>query len=428
MSKLSKNDIAWQQIFDKYDIIEKVQQNGQFEITATAIKGISGREARLMAKFDNRANLPRLFQKYHLSILPITRGSYVIAPFETYQDFPTDMHGVETIYIQFPEHIESIDPNNITSETAAVNSAFLSGILANFIDDDEELIPTVNGRMSSNSFSFKINNVLTKKQMPIYVQNSQIEIDVAYEGVSTLSLIEVKNNIADDFLVRQLYYPYRRWQEQLRKQVKTIFVVYTNNSFFLYEYIFNSIDDYNSVKLNKMRKYCFEPLDIGITDIEKIISNTCVMSEPTNAPFPQADSFARVINLCELLQEDSLTKEEITINYDFDMRQTDYYFNAGKYLGLFELSNEQICLTETATKILTLAPRAKQLEFVKLIMQHAPFRMVLEKHLKTSQPPTKEEVIEIMKMCNLNRIGDKTYERRSSTVIAWVNWILDLAR
>lgn len=427
MTKLSKNDIAWQRIFDKYDIIEKIQQKGQFEITATAIKDISGREARLMAKFDNRANLPRLFQKYRLSILPVTRGSYVIAPFETYQDFPKMINSVETIYIQFPEHIESIDPNNITSETAAVNSAFLSGILADFIED-EELIPTVNGRMSSNSFSFKINNVATKQQMPIYVQNSQIEIDAAYEGISTLSLIEVKNNIADDFLVRQLYYPYRRWQDQLAKRVKTIFVVYTNNAFLLYEYIFNSIDDYNSIKLNKMKRYCFEPLNIDIQDIEKIISNTCVVSEPTDVPFPQADSFARVINLCELLQEDGLTKEEITINYDFDMRQTYYYLAAGKYLGLLKLSNEQICLTETATKILSLAPRAKQLEFVKLIMQHAPFRIALEKHLKTSQPPTKEEVIEIMKMCNLSRIGDKTYERRSSTVIAWVNWILDLAR
>jgi hypothetical protein len=37
-------------------------------------------------------------------------------------------------------------------------------------------------------------------------------------------------------------------------------------------------------------------------------------------PFPQADRFDRVINLCELLkQKGFLSKEEITQNYDFDL-------------------------------------------------------------------------------------------------------------
>lgn len=55
-----------------------------------------------------------------------------------------------------------------------------------------------------------------------------------------------------------------------------------------------------------------------------------VVNEP-EVPFPQANFFDRVINLCELLkQKSTLTKEEITQNYDFDARQTDYYSNAGK--------------------------------------------------------------------------------------------------
>ena len=35
---------------------------------------------------------------------------------------------------------------------------------------------------------------------------------------------------------------------------------------------------------------------------------------------------------CELLNESELTKDEITSNYDFDPRQTNYYTDAGRYL------------------------------------------------------------------------------------------------
>ena len=49
---------------------------------------------------------------------------------------------------------------------------------------------------------------LTNKFDNIKVNNSQIEIDGGYEGAESLTIIEAKNNIADDFIVRQLYYPY----------------------------------------------------------------------------------------------------------------------------------------------------------------------------------------------------------------------------
>lgn len=60
------------------------------------------------------------------------------------------------------------------------------------------------------------------------------------------------------------------------------------------------------------------------------------MEEP-KLPFPQADSFERVINLCELLkQKGFISKNDITQNYDFDYRQTNYYSSAARYLGLIK--------------------------------------------------------------------------------------------
>ena len=56
-----KNDLAWALIFDKYDVCEKIQHTGEFEISASTINMF--REARLMAKFDHYNNLPEIFKK-----------------------------------------------------------------------------------------------------------------------------------------------------------------------------------------------------------------------------------------------------------------------------------------------------------------------------------------------------------------------------
>ncbi|RYD03638.1 hypothetical protein N752_18870 [Desulforamulus aquiferis] len=201
MSK-TKNDEAWEKLFEIYKIIPAIQREGSFEISATQINKL--REARLMTKFDHRANLPKVFSDNKLSILPITRGSYVISPFEAYQELKDINAGISKA--PFPEYLQSIDYDNISSESTAINCAFVSGIIADFVQD-QNLLPTVSGRMSSNSFSFSIRNIATGKGMPVNVVNSQIEIDGGYEGYNYLTLIEAKNSISDDFLIRQLYYP-----------------------------------------------------------------------------------------------------------------------------------------------------------------------------------------------------------------------------
>ncbi|MDM8313095.1 transcriptional regulator, partial [Clostridium cadaveris] len=216
MSK-SKNDLAWEQLFNKYNIIHEIELNGKYEITAKQINEV--REARLMTKFDHKVNLPKIFADNKLAILPITRGSYVISKFEAYSKFE-DIN-TEIVRVQFPEHITSINYGNITSEAMAINCAYVSGIIQDFLED-EAILPTVSGRMSSDEFAFKINS--KEDKMHIDVKNSQIEIDGGYEGIETLSLIEAKNTLSDDFIIRQLYYPYRLWSQKIEKQVRPIFM------------------------------------------------------------------------------------------------------------------------------------------------------------------------------------------------------------
>ena len=424
----TKNDQAWESLFTKYNILDNINDDGHFMIRAKEINEF--REARLMTKFDHKANLPSLFQDHKLSILPITRGDYIISDFEAYRSFEQD-DDIPIKYLKFPNHIQSIDFENITSEATAINCAYVSGMLQHFIDDDE-LLPTVNGRMSSDIFDFKINKSKTKDLLTINVTNSQIEIDGGLEGIESLSIIEAKNSISTDFLVRQLYYPYRLWQKKITKKIRPIFLVYSNGIFHLYEYEFSTLNLYNSIILKKQQRYCFEEESITLNDIQNILNEVSYIDEP-KIPFPQADSFDRIINLCELLFDNSeLSKDDITTTYDFDKRQTDYYTNAARYLGLVKKIKDddvKFVLTEQGKNLFKLKIRNRQLKFVELILQHSIFSKSLSLYLKKAECPSKEEIINLMKESNLYRIeGESTFFRRASTITGWLNWLLDLEK
>jgi len=424
MSK-SKYDLEWEKIFDKYKILEEILKTGHVEISATQINEF--REARLMTKFDHKSQLPKLFADNNLSILPTSRGRYVIGDFETFFNFNSD--NIEISPIEFPTFLESLDYRDITSEATAINCAFVSKILHDFTNE-ENLFPTVSGRMSSSSFYFDINTA--KGLFKINVGNSQIEIDGGYEGDNSLTLIEAKNYISDDFLVRQLYYPVKLWNGKINKKIRPVFLTYTNGIFHLREYEFTNINHYNSLVLVKHKKYVIQEGRFNLEILSEIIDKVKTIKEP-EIPFPQADNFERIINLCELLnQKEFLLKEDITQNYDFDSRQTDYYSNAGKYLGLIETGKDPVTLqkgcflTSKGKQLFKLNLVDRQKEFAKLIISHSAFRDTLKLSLDKGEVPDKEQIVEIMmhsKLYNVN--SESTYFRRASTVIGWINWIIN---
>ncbi len=422
----TKNEAAWKWLFEKHKILEKIEKHGMFEITSTEINEF--REARLMTKFDHRKNLPDIFKKNNLSILPVTRGSYLIAQFDAYQDF--EEKETEIIKVSFPSYIESIDYENITSEAMALSCAYVSGIIADFVED-EEVVPTVAGRMSSEAFDFYI-NTYAGSAFQVNVINSQIEIDGGFEGLETLSLIEAKNSLSDDFIIRQLYYPYRLWNDRVGKKVKTIFMTYSNGIFTFYEYEFQEPENYNSLTLIKQKRYSIEETEINLEDILDVLDRAAIVKEP-EVPFPQADSFKRVVNLCELLNESELTRDEITANYDFDPRQTNYYTDAGRYLGLIDKRREGreiiFSLTDEGRKLLWLKYKPRQLKLVELILSHKAFNETFKICIERGEMPSKDEIVEIMKRSNLYRVeSENTFYRRAQTVAGWINWILELTR
>ncbi|EHR31913.1 transcriptional regulator (plasmid) [Megamonas funiformis] len=417
------NDTAWESLFDKYHILAEIEQNGQFIISANQIKEF--REPRLMTKFDHKINLPNIFTSNNLSILPITRGNYVISSFSAYKEFDEPSQDVQKISI--PAHIQSLMPQFLVSEAIALNCANACGILNDFLEDDE-LVSTVSGRMSSGSFEFSINTALGTKN--ITVSNSQIEIDAAYEGIHYLSLFEAKRDLSDDFLIRQLYYPFRVWSERVTKTVKSIFLIFSNGMFNLYQYQFEDPQNYNSLKLVKQKNYVIVT-EICLADIENLLRTVPLVQEP-DISFPQADRMSRIVNLIELLNEKPMTKQDITSEYAFDERQTNYYTDAGRYLGLIDKTHDEdgnilFHLSTCGHRIMSLEYKERQLALVTQILMHKVFNETLKLHLQYGEMPDKQTIIQIMKRSNLYHVeSDSTYLRRSSTVVGWVNWILGI--
>lgn len=417
------NDSAWESLFDKYNILDAVRNQGEFVISASQIKEF--REPRLVTKFDHKVNLPSIFARNNLAILPVTRGDYVISSFSAYKEFEGPSDEVQRISI--PVHIQSLMPQFLVSEAIALNCANACGILSDFLEDDE-LVSTVSGRMSSGEFNFNIDTASGTKS--IAVNNSQIEIDAAYEGIQYLSLFEAKRDLSDDFLVRQLYYPYRVWSNRVTKPVKPVFLIFSNGVFNLYQYQFSDPQSYNSLQLVKQKNYVIAT-EICLADIENLLSNVVEVQEP-DISFPQANSMTRIINLIELLYEKPMTKQDITSEYAFDERQTNYYTDAGRYLGLIDKCHDDdrnilFQLSPQGRYIMGLEYKARQLAIVSQILSHKVFRETLKLHLQCGEMPDAQTIVQIMKNASLYNVeADSTYFRRSSTVVGWVNWILSI--
>lgn len=427
MSNASKslNDVAWEKLFEKYDILNKIDANGWFNISAPQIKEY--REPRLMAKFDHTINLPKVFYDNKLAILPVTRGDYVISHFDAYHKFENDNSPVTRVSL--PTYIQSLDSNNVSSEAIALNCAVASGIVADFLQD-EDLVSTVSGRMGSGTFDFNIKNTKNNTPCNVQVNNSQIEIDAAYEGVKGLALFEAKRDLSEDFLIRQLYYPFRVWKNRITKPVRPLFLVYSNGIYRLYEYVFQDENNYCSLALVSQKNYSVEDTAIEITDIQAVLQKTRIASEP-QIPFPQADSFERVINICELLNEQELSRNEVTEQYAFDARQTNYYTDAARYLGLLEKRKDGSMpiygLSDTGKRLFSLNYKQRQLAFCDLILSHKAFGYTLNKYLESGNMPPTGDIVQIMKNSGLYNVeSDSTFERRSSTIKGWLNWILEL--
>lgn len=424
---LSANE-AWKALLEKYPITETVNREGTYRIRADQIREF--REPRLMAKWDSSDSLPEILRKNKLNILPDSRTSYVLGDFLLYQEIPElTEHVTRMTHVEMP-NFESIDVSSISSEANAIHGLTLSGILDDFLGEGRNAA-TFNGRMGTGAFTFRVNTV---RGVPaeIHVENAQCEIDGGFENRSSVVIMEAKNVVHKDFHVRQLYYPYRLWRTKVKKPVRLVFCVYSNMIYRLFEYRFTDPEDYSSIELVRMKNYSLQDTSVSMDELKEVRRCTPVRTddamEKTRTPFIQANSMERVISLLENLYENPMTSQQIAELMNFDPRQSDYYYNAGKYLGLFEKKRQDgqvlTVLTALGQKVFKMNYKERQLKLVSLILEHEIFAEFFDFVAAEETLPDKEEIERAMR--RLHVCGEGQVVRRASSVYGWLRWIRNL--
>jgi hypothetical protein len=247
------NHKPWRSIFDAYDIDKHDFDKSPFILTAQQIKKAtahfettSDREVRVLVKQDTRERRPDVFVENGLFILPIKNGTFALVKGEGYIDIPeiTEKPRIYTSKLDF--ELETSLAGN--SEMQHLDFAYASSLIRTFLEDDS-LVLTIRGRKFTPQFEFYVGQHL------LNTKSVQTEIDAGYEGRNQVVLIEAKNSKSKNTIIRQLYFPFKQWQQHTQKKVNILFFEKRKTEYLLWQFAFKDEKDYNSIELVRSAKF-----------------------------------------------------------------------------------------------------------------------------------------------------------------------------
>lgn len=249
------NSKSWKKIFDDYKILDHNFGRSPFPLSATQIKRscqkfkeTGEKEVRILCKQDSRENRPDIFIKQNLFLLPVKNGYYNIIKGEGYVDIPEIKKEIVVYSSKLDFQLDTTKIGN--SEMQHLDYAYAASLIRTFTDDPS-LVLTIRGRKYTPNFEFNVG------KQTIKVSSVQTEVDAGYEGKNQIVLIEAKNFSASNVIVRQLYYPFRQWQEHTKKKVVTLFFdkAHSENVYSIWQFEFRDPKNYNSIRLVKSGKF-----------------------------------------------------------------------------------------------------------------------------------------------------------------------------
>ena len=248
------NSKSWKKIFDDYKVLQHDFSKSPFSISASQIKKscqkfktTGEKEVRILCKQDSREDRPEVFIKNKLFLLPTNNGIFSIIKGEGYVDIP----GIKTPIKKYSSKLDfELDTSKIgNSEMQHLDFAYASSLIRTFMNDTS-LVLTIRGRKYTPEFNFMVG------KQKIGTKSVQTEVDAGYEGKDKVVLIEAKNSSTNNTIIRQLYYPFRQWQEHTKKKVYTIFFEKSADDIYsIWQFEFTDPNNYNSIKLVKAERF-----------------------------------------------------------------------------------------------------------------------------------------------------------------------------
>jgi len=425
MGEVSKN---WDKLNEKLSLESKILDNQVVEVKASDFHEI-GVQPRLNAKFDKSQDLPDLFKKNNWGILPNSRSSYLVGAFNIFCDVAKPSEDELRAAVAFwPKNdLQSLDSSAVYSEAAALNLLFSTGLLEEILG--EPAFPTVSGRMGSGEFKFTINSTLRDvEQIELENLRSTMEIDAGYESESGLHLFEAKNTFNDNFNVRQLYFPFRNWKTRISKPVKPFLLYKQGDVYNIGEYRFTQEDNFSSIELVNHHLFTIGSFTFTPKSVKQSVDKGPVALTSEDVPFPQADDVSKYEEILELLQQGVATKNSLAEHFEFDERQSDYYANALRFLGLaIKTAPGQISLSDLGISYSQASGRGRREILIRQMSQLESFRFLLSEPGFDSKPDARSSLYKVMER-DFEHIfqaeaSESVIRRRASTIIGWVSWV-----
>lgn len=413
MPRETANERAWR----KYVEREGIRLDGNsYEIDAQHLKKITGREPRLLTKFDHPLEMPTAFREHGYSLLPVKNGRYLLFQGNIFKSVPPCPE--PTVFqpeLDFP--LQTVGRG--FGEMQYLDYAYNVGMLSAFTGAGR-LYLTIRGREFSGAFDFFVGEV------SVSLDGVQIEVDGGYEGERDIVLAEAKIGPVETFNIRQLYYPYRRFQTLVRnKRVRNLLLTFDLSGpvYILHEFEFSDPNRLDSIRLARSVSYV-------IGEMKRLTLDTLidVRFETCTAIVPQADNLNRILELLNAVQSGSDTAAAVSEYFSFAPRQGYYYSEAAEYLGLVERKEGTLLLTEHGIAFLSQGPEEQRTYMAKLVVNSWIFRKLIgiaRRRGHFSVGDIEAVIAEVQRRDGGRRYEGTTVRRRRQTVLAWARWLTE---
>lgn len=252
-------DNIWETIILESGLKNHNFSSGPFYVNHNEIKEIvskinapnNKKEIRILGYQATREQRPTYFKENNLFLLPASNHKWVIVKGEGYIDIPEIESDPIVVKSKLDFEIESFNVG--ISEMQYLDFAFVHGITQKFLED-ESIQLTVRGRKRTPHFNYFVNNIEIK------CEGVQTEVDAGYEGKNSLTLVEAKSSKIKNEIIRQIYFPYRKWSSDINKPVRNVFFQFDEDygTLSYWEYGFKYPLKYDSIYLMRYQKYILE--------------------------------------------------------------------------------------------------------------------------------------------------------------------------
>ena len=395
----------WEKIFaaKAFDVAQDLHF-----ITADEIKEITRSEPRILAKMDSSQDLPPVFRRNGYFLLPVKNGKYAIVRGKGFHRLEAKA-GPENHTSRIAFHLTTAGRGS--SEMQYLDYSFNAGALEAIVGISP-LYQSIRGREYSRQFDFFVNKTA------LSVSSVQLEVDSGLEGENAIVLIEAKMGTPEDFIIRQLFYPYNNFRlVSPNKQIVPVFFTYEPEtklySFWIYE--FTDQRNYNSIRLKEVRTVTIRTAqEIALADLKprglaaykKLI--------------PQANDLNKVIELVFKVSEGLNDYRRIAEYFGFDERQSSYYREAAEALGMVTREKGQYLLSDLAKQFVRLPVEKRNVFMVELVSDFDLVRHSLD-ILQSTRRLGKNDIEELIR--KESNLSGSTVPRRAGSLMAWLRWI-----